>query len=98
MGEHQGGTARAGDHVGNRKGFAGAGGTQQGLVALTAIHGPDHGLNGRGLVAFGFVGGVELEVGHWAILSPTGPEWGWSTDPEKRSNPPGAPQGDPRRA
>ena len=88
VGQHQGGSARAGDHIGDRKGFAGAGGAQQGLVALAAIHAPDHGLNGRGLVAFGFVGGVELEVGHRTILSPSGPGQGWSTDPEQTSNPP----------
>jgi len=71
VGQYQGGSPGAGNHVRDRKGFAGASGPQQGLVALARLHPRHHLGNGGGLVPLGFVGGVELEGGrrHGLILA-----------------------------
>ena len=68
VGQHQGGPPGLGDHIGDRKGLAGAGGPQQGLIALTAINPGGEGRNRRGLVTLRLVGGVELERNHHPIV------------------------------
>ena len=64
VGQHQGGPAGAGDHIGNREGFSGAGGPEKGLVALPRLQASHHLGDGGGLIPLGFVGGVELEGDH----------------------------------
>ncbi|KAF1858232.1 hypothetical protein Lal_00014732 [Lupinus albus] len=62
-GEHDGGTARAGDHVGHRVRLAGTGHAEQRLVHQAVLDAFHQALDRRGLVARGREGLVQLERG-----------------------------------
>ena len=62
VGQHQRRTAGALNHIGDRKGFTRARGTQERLIALTPLDTLHQGVDRRRLIAVGAVGGFEAEI------------------------------------
>ena len=70
MSKHQGGPPRLGDHIGDRKCLAGAGGPQQCLELLAPSQPRHQAFDRLGLIALGLIGGVELKwAGHLVIFA-----------------------------
>ena len=69
MGQHQGGLARLGNHVGNGEGFARARGAQQGLIGTLMPDAVDQLRNGPGLITHGLIRSSEGKPAHGQLAA-----------------------------
>ena len=70
MGQHQGGFANLVNHPGNGVGFTGAGGPQQGLVAVLVLQKATQRCDRLGLIPLGFKGSLNIEISHGPFALP----------------------------